>query len=99
MQRVSEYEVGTADDVVAELAARGEEALVVGDGALLYRDRFEGLDRVEIAGPGEAAPSAAALAELATARYEREDFAAPWDVHALYLRRSDAEIEWERKGA
>jgi tRNA threonylcarbamoyladenosine biosynthesis protein TsaB len=97
VQRVSEYEVGTPDDVAAELEARGEEALIAGDGALLYKDRFEQVDRVELAGPGAASPSAVALAELACARYEREDFAAPWDVHALYLRRSDAEIEWDRK--
>jgi hypothetical protein len=30
---------------------------------------------------------------------EREDFSAPWDVQPLYLRRSDAEIEWERREA
>jgi hypothetical protein len=36
--------------------------------------------------------------ELATARYEREEFSAPAEVHPLYLRRSDAEIEWDRKG-
>ena len=56
------------------------------------------LDRVELAGPGAAPPSAAALVELATARYEREEFSPPAEVHPLYLRRSDAEIEWDRKG-
>ena len=30
--------------------------------------------------------------------YEREEFSPPADVHPLYLRRSDAEIEWDRKG-
>jgi hypothetical protein len=44
-------------------------------------------------------PGAAALVELATARYEREEFSPPADVHPLYLRRSDAEIEWDRKGS
>jgi tRNA threonylcarbamoyladenosine biosynthesis protein TsaB len=57
------------------------------------------LDRSELAGPSFAFPSAAALVELATARMEREDFSSAWDVQPLYLRRSDAEIEWERREA
>ena len=36
VQRASEYEVGTPDDLVAELEARGEEALLCGDGALRF---------------------------------------------------------------
>jgi hypothetical protein len=39
------------------------------------------------------------LLELATARMEREEFSSPWDVQPLYLRRSDAEIEWERRAS
>ena len=98
LQRVGDYEAATPEAVAGELAARGEEALLVGDGVLLYRETFAGLDRVELAGPAAARPSAAALVELATARYEREEFSSPGDVHPLYLRRSDAEIEWDRKG-
>jgi tRNA threonylcarbamoyladenosine biosynthesis protein TsaB len=96
--RIGEYEVGPADAVAADLAARGEEALVVGDGALLYDAELGATDRVEAAGPGPAFPSASALVELASARYEREEFSAPGDIHPLYLRRSDAEIEWDRLG-
>ena len=28
---------------------------------------------------------------------QREEFEAPWDVHPMYLRQSDAEIEWDRR--
>jgi tRNA threonylcarbamoyladenosine biosynthesis protein TsaB len=98
VQRMGEYEVTTPDGLAGELAARGEDFLLAGDGALRYAEQLGRLDRVELAGPGAAAPSAGALAELATARYEREEFSPPNDVHPLYLRRSDAEIEWDRKG-
>ena len=33
-----------------------------------------------------------------TARYEREDFCPPAEVLPMYLRRSDAELAWDRKG-
>ncbi len=99
VQRVSEYELGTPDDLVAEIEARGEDALVCGDGSLRFADAFSPLGRrVELAGPAHASPSLTALAELAVARYEREDFCTAAAVLPMYLRRSDAELEWDRKG-
>jgi tRNA threonylcarbamoyladenosine biosynthesis protein TsaB len=98
VQRTTDYQVTTPDGLAGELAALGEDALLAGDGALRYEAVLGGLDRVEMAGPGAARPCAGALVELATARYEREEFSAPAEVHPLYLRRSDAEIEWDRKG-
>ena len=99
VQRVSDYALDRPADVVADLEARGEEVLLVGDGALEYPDEFGRLERAEQAGPAFVAPSAAALVELATARVEREEFEAPWELRPLYLRRSDAEIEWERRAS
>jgi tRNA threonylcarbamoyladenosine biosynthesis protein TsaB len=96
VQRVSEYEVVSPDDLVADLVAAGDEVLLAGDGALRYRDAF-GVDRAEQAGSSFAAPSSAALLELAAARMEREEFSSAWEIQPLYLRQSDAEIEWERR--
>ena len=56
------------DDLVAELEARGEEALLCGDGALRFAPVLGDVEHVELAGPAHAAPSLAALAELAIAR-------------------------------
>jgi len=97
VQRESDYQLGSPDDVAGEIAARGEETLLCGDGALRFAAEFHELDRVELAGAAHAAPSLSALAELAVARYEREDFTSAADVVPLYLRRSDAEIAWEQR--
>jgi tRNA threonylcarbamoyladenosine biosynthesis protein TsaB len=99
LQRVTDYEVGAPDDLVADLVAAGEDVLLAGDGALRYREELAEADRAEQAGQSFAFPSAGALVELATARMEREDFSSFWDVQPLYLRRSDAEVEWERREA
>jgi tRNA threonylcarbamoyladenosine biosynthesis protein TsaB len=98
VQRASDYEVGSPDDLAAELEARGEDSLLCGDGALRFAGAFEHVKGTELAGPAHAAPSLAALSELAVARYQREDFCAPDDVLPLYLRKSDAELAWDRKG-
>jgi tRNA threonylcarbamoyladenosine biosynthesis protein TsaB len=98
LQRISEYAVATPDELAGELAARGDEVLIAGDGALLHREEFEGIEHAELAGPAAAWPRAASLLELATPRVEREEFCAPWELEPLYLRASDAEIEWDRLG-
>ena len=98
VQRISEYEVSAPGKVVAELLAAGEEVLLAGDGIAAYRDEFAVLDRAERAGSEFGGPSAAALVALATARMEREEFSAHWEVHPMYLRKSDAELSFDRKG-
>jgi tRNA threonylcarbamoyladenosine biosynthesis protein TsaB len=97
VQRVSDYQVVSPRDLVGDLVAAGDEVLLCGDGVLRYRDVFGGVDRAEEAGASFAAPSSAALLELAAARMEREEFSSASDVQPLYLRQSDAEIEWERR--
>ena len=94
LARDGEYSVGPPSVLAAEMLARGDDVLLVGDGALVYADSFSGLDRVELVGPAAAAPSATALVELASARLERAAFTTPDDVVPLYLRQSDAQILW-----
>jgi tRNA threonylcarbamoyladenosine biosynthesis protein TsaB len=99
VQRVSDYEMGAPEELACELEARAEEALLCGDGAERFAGVFAPLDRVEFAGIAHSAPSLSALAELAVARYQREEFCPPADVLPMYLRKSDAEISWEARSA
>jgi tRNA threonylcarbamoyladenosine biosynthesis protein TsaB len=93
VQREGEHRVGPVRDVIADLEATGEEVLLAGDGVTRYREELRELERSEEAGPGFDAPSVGALVELATGRFEREEFASPWDVQPMYLRASDAELK------
>jgi len=99
LQRESEYELASPDDLLGEIDAAGESVVVAGDGALRFREQFERNELCEVAGPSFAAPSLSALVELAAVRFEREDFAAPADLVPMYLRRSDAEIAHDRRSA
>lgn len=94
IQRLTEHLVGSPDDLASELLAASEESLLVGDGAIRYREVFEGLKKTEIVEEGLAYPSASSLVMLAHARALREDWVKPWDLQPLYLRRPDAEINW-----
>ena len=98
IQRLSEPRVGTAAELANELRASREDALLVGDGAIRYADVLaEDSGQTELGRVGTQWPSAEDLVELAHPRAIREEFVQPWELEPLYLRKSDAEINWEAK--
>jgi tRNA threonylcarbamoyladenosine biosynthesis protein TsaB len=94
VQRVSEPRCGRVDDLVADVMARGGDALFVGDGALRYRDEIESEVRGAFAEQFLSRPSAATLVQLAHARALREEWVNPWEIQPMYLRLPDAQINW-----
>lgn len=94
VQRITEPAVGAPDDLASELLARGEELLLVGDGARRYADTFARVVHAEVAEQGQAFPNAAALVQLAHARALREEFVPHWELQPTYLRQPDAAINW-----
>ncbi|CAB4735861.1 MAG: tRNA (adenosine(37)-N6)-threonylcarbamoyltransferase complex dimerization subunit type 1 TsaB [Actinobacteria bacterium] len=94
VQRVSDYEVSSPDDLASEILARSEDCLVVGDGVLRYHEVFDGLRKVELADFGFAYPNAASLVQLAHAQALREQWVKPWEITPLYLRKPDIDINW-----
>ena len=98
VQRVSDWWVGSPDDLADELLARREESLLVGDGALRYADVLDtDVGSIELGTVGNAYPSATDLVELAHPRAIREEFVQPWELEPLYLRKPDAEVNFERR--
>ncbi len=99
VQRVTEPCVGRVDDLTADLIAREEDAVCVGDGALRYSAEISDAVRVEFAEQWLSLPSAAPLVQLAHARALREDWVNSWDLQPMYLRRPDAQINWTQREA
>ncbi len=97
VQRVLEPRCGRVDDLIADLMARGDDAICVGDGALRYLDEIKNDLNCEFAEQFLSRPSAAPLVQLAHARALREDWVNPWEIHPLYLRLPDAQINWSSR--
>lgn len=96
--RERDYEVHAPDRLAAELQAMPGEVLAVGNGAMLYRHVLEEIgSRIEFASSIVAHPEAAAMVELAVPRLLREEHDRLFDIVPLYLRKSDAEIAWDRR--
>ncbi len=94
VQRITEPQVLSPADLASDLQATAEDALLVGDGALRYRDDFADLKGVEMADQGLAHPNAASIVQLAHAQAMREEWVQPWELKPMYLRKPDAEINW-----
>jgi tRNA threonylcarbamoyladenosine biosynthesis protein TsaB len=97
LQRLTEPQVGSPDELASEIVARGEEVLMVGDGAQRYSSMFRTLADAEVVEPELVHPSARSLVQLAHARALREEWVRPWELAPLYLRRPDAEINWSSR--
>jgi tRNA threonylcarbamoyladenosine biosynthesis protein TsaB len=97
IQRMSRYQIEKPERLAVGLASRPEEVLLVGNGALLYRDAFSDLGSVvEIGTMSHSFPNAWSLVELSLPRLLREDFDSLYELKPLYLRRSARRIEWDR---
>jgi tRNA threonylcarbamoyladenosine biosynthesis protein TsaB len=95
VQQVSEPTAGPVEELVADLLARSQDVLCVGDGAARYRDEI--LDGFHCEIGGDAHPSAAPLVALAHARALREEWVNPWEIEPIYLRAPDAQINWSTR--
>jgi tRNA threonylcarbamoyladenosine biosynthesis protein TsaB len=95
--RLSDYAAWLPKTLASEMLARRDEFLLVGSGAHVYREELA-VRRTEMAGEGALFPRADALIELALPRFERDETAPVAQLEPLYVRRSDAEINWERRG-
>jgi tRNA threonylcarbamoyladenosine biosynthesis protein TsaB len=100
IQRLTEPRVGSPDELANDLLAGRQEALLVGDGALRYADVLgDDLGFVELGTVGTQWPAATHLIELAQPRALREEFVQPNEIEPLYLRKADAEINWDQRPA
>lgn len=97
VQRVAGPRVASPGELASELMAMGEDCLLAGDGALRYASAFDDARHLQLADGGFAHPLPSSLVQLAHARAVREEFVQPSELEPLYLRKADAEINWERR--
>lgn len=98
VQRVSEFRVGPPEKLAGEIEAVPDDVLCVGDGALAYRHLLEST-QAEVGSASMAYPNAHALVELALPRFIREETQRPEDLRPIYIRKADAKINWQHRGA
>ena len=94
LQRITEPQVSTLDDVIADLRATGHELVLAGDGAVRHADELRHQLRADVADRFLAYPSATTLLQLASAHHGEAMPLTP-----MYLRPPDAQINWATREA
>ena len=84
------------DCAVAYAGAGADEVVCVGDGVDRYRRELGAAPGVECLPAQYSAPSPLALCELADVALTAGDGGPPEDLVPVYLRESDAVINWEQ---
>ena len=90
--RLTEPTIGSVDDLVADLMARDQPSVCVGDGAARYREDI--IDGVGCAVAAPVHPSPVALLAAGVVAAVDERWCVPHEVEPLYLREPDATINW-----
>jgi tRNA threonylcarbamoyladenosine biosynthesis protein TsaB len=98
VQRVTDLRVGPAEKLAGEIEAVREDVVCVGEGALVVESLLESAGAT-VAPHGDAHPNANALVELALPRFLREETQHPEDLRPIYVRKADARISWQNRGA
>lgn len=98
VQRVTDLRVGPAEKLAGEIEAVRDDVLCVGDGALSVASLLESAG-ASVASHGYAHPDARALVELALPRFLREETQHADDLRPIYVRKADARISWQNRGA
>ncbi|MFZ3062272.1 MAG: tRNA (adenosine(37)-N6)-threonylcarbamoyltransferase complex dimerization subunit type 1 TsaB [Actinomycetota bacterium] len=103
IRQVGPEKVVSPEDLIQELSRLEREVILIGDGAWLYRDLFLGklTGKTEVAPAFFGYPRASNLISLSSPKFLAEPATSrAEDVYKLvptYIRRSDAEIAYERK--
>ncbi len=97
ISEISPIEVKEIDELVEKIKECGEDVIMLGEGLDKCKDQFN-MDLVEIASPDKNVSKASSIACLAKIKYERNiDIHNCYDIVPMYIRKSQAEMQYEEK--
>ena len=98
-ERLSDYQAIEAEMLAEQLLALGETVWFTGDGVDVFADVFRAKlgAQCRLADGNTVLPRAGALAMLAAERAEQEQFDDLYQAELIYIRKSEAEVQWEAR--
>lgn len=99
LERLSDYQAIAVEQLAAQLKELKEDIWFVGDGVAAFADVFQELlgDACRFADGHNILPRAGALAMLAAERASEERFDDLYQAELIYIRKSEAEVQWEAR--
>lgn len=99
LERLSDYQAIEADKLAEQLLALNEPVWFIGDGVDAFAELFQAKlgSNCHFADGNTVLPRAGALAMLAAERAEKELFDDLYQAELIYIRKSEAEVQWEAR--
>ncbi len=99
MERLSDYQAIEADKLAEQLLELGEPVWFTGDGVDAFAEVFRTKlgKNCRLADGNTVLPRAGALAMLAAERAEQGQFDDLYQAELIYIRKSEAEVQWEAR--
>lgn len=99
LERLSDYQAIEADKLAEQLLALNEPVWFTGDGVDAFAEHFQAKlgSNCHFADGNTVLPRAGALAMLAAERAEKELFDDLYQAELIYIRKSEAEVQWEAR--
>ena len=99
LERLSDYQAISVEQLAGQLLELNEDVWFVGDGVAAFADILQERlgARCRFADGHQILPRAGALAMLAAKRAESEQFDDLFQAELIYIRKSEAEVQWEAR--
>lgn len=98
LEKLKDYYAIEINDLINELNSIDKDLIFLGDGVPIFKDEIEkSLKRVLFAPTGSNYPRASSVASLALIKHQKGEGSNYNDLRIHYIRKSQAEVEYEKK--
>lgn len=95
---IKEIGIQQIDELLEELAQSGEQWILVGEAVYKYEDKIREISNIEIPAASNNVTKAGSLCSVAKVKFdEGKDIFDCYTVNPLYIRKSQAEVQYEEK--
>ena len=98
LEEIKEIGIQQIDELLEELAQSGEQWILVGEAVYKYEDKIREISNIEIPAASNNVTKAGSLCSVAKVKFdEGKDIFDCYTVNPLYIRKSQAEEQYEEK--
>ena len=97
LQMVREIRVEKLEELIDYIKTLEGIAIVLGEASNIYRESLELVQNVEIPPSSHRLPRASSICEIAKEKYEMGETTDHFNMSPLYIRKSQAEVQYEEK--
>ncbi|MEG0180616.1 MAG: tRNA (adenosine(37)-N6)-threonylcarbamoyltransferase complex dimerization subunit type 1 TsaB [Peptostreptococcaceae bacterium] len=98
IKEVEEVSIAQIDNLLQELEATKEEWVIIGEAVYKYKDKIENISNITMSSPVNNITKASSLCTIARNKMmENKDIHNCYDINPMYIRKSQAEEQYEEK--